>query len=162
MIAQIANDCQVVTDENSCETEFLFGFTEQIEDLCLHGNVQRRSRLIGENKGWFQDNCPSDGHPLALAAAQLVGIASNEFSREPHLFQSLHHFRFAFLPVAKSMHFQRGRQDRANLLPGVEGRCGILKNCLHFAAQLQEFCPCNFPNIPVSIQNLSGGWLYEP
>src|SRR6478672_6735589 len=81
VIAQVADDRQIVTDEHRGQTQFRLGVAEEIEDLRLNGNVERRGRLTGEHQRGSEDDRAGDGDALALAAAQLVGIAADERAR---------------------------------------------------------------------------------
>ena len=50
-------------------------FREQRQDLRLHGDVERRGRLIGDQQIGLVGERHRDHHPLALAAGQLMRIA---------------------------------------------------------------------------------------
>src|SRR5271165_3770759 len=48
---------------------------EKIEDLRLHGDVERRRRLVEQQSARRQDEGAGDRHALALPAGQLMRIA---------------------------------------------------------------------------------------
>ena len=48
---------------------------EQLEDLRLHGDVERRRRLVGDQEIGIVGERHGDHHALALAARQLVRIS---------------------------------------------------------------------------------------
>ena len=49
-------------------------FAQQVEDLRLHGHVQRRGRLVGDQHGRIAGQRDGDHHALAHAARHLVRI----------------------------------------------------------------------------------------
>ena len=54
--------------------------TEELQDFLLRCGVERRGRFIGNDEGRPAGDGLRDEHPLALAAAQLVGVgAGNAF-----------------------------------------------------------------------------------
>ena len=78
--------CHVPQDRNAVRSkqvghaELLLQVEEEIEDLRLHGNVERRHRLIGHHESRFQGQCPRHGNPLALPAAELVRVAAQRIA----------------------------------------------------------------------------------
>ncbi|MNC44245.1 hypothetical protein D3C75_931450 [compost metagenome] len=54
---------------------------EQLEDLQLHGDVQRGGRLVGDEDFRLVGQGHGDHHPLALASGQLVGIVAQALGR---------------------------------------------------------------------------------
>ena len=47
---------------------------QQVQDLLLHGHVEGRGRLVGDQQAWLARQRDGDRHPLAHAAGQLVGV----------------------------------------------------------------------------------------
>ncbi|MNV44893.1 hypothetical protein D3C71_1366710 [compost metagenome] len=61
-------------DEQVCQATLFLQVNKQVDDLRLHGNVQRRDRLVADNEFRFAGNRPADRRPLGLAARQFVRI----------------------------------------------------------------------------------------
>lgn len=49
-VGYVLYDLEVVGDEQISEIELLLQVYEQIDDLSLHGHIERRDRLIGDDK----------------------------------------------------------------------------------------------------------------
>ena len=61
-------------DEQVREAELCTKFNQQIDNLSLNRNIERRDRFIENEKLWFEHQRPSDCDSLPLPARKLVGI----------------------------------------------------------------------------------------
>ena len=52
----------------------LLQILQQIQNLRLNGDVQRRYRLITDNKLRIHSQCPGNSNSLAASAVQLMGV----------------------------------------------------------------------------------------
>ena len=86
-LASAPHDLQVVADEQVAQVVRLLQIAQQIDDLRLHGHVERRGGLVEHHEARAQDHRPSDGDALALTAGKLVRIAIHVFWFEPHFGQ---------------------------------------------------------------------------
>ena len=91
-VGDVAHHCQVVGNEQQREAKRTFQFTQQIDDLRLHGNVEGRDRLVADDELWTHDERPGDADALSLAAGEFVGVATPVVAREPHPLKHLLHF----------------------------------------------------------------------
>src|SRR5580704_471275 len=64
-----------MADEDRCQRALAAYAREEIEDLRLHGDVERRGRLVEQQSVRRQDEGAGDRHALALPAGQLMRIA---------------------------------------------------------------------------------------
>src|SRR5258708_20170158 len=74
-------------DEDVSEAELLLQVLEEIEDLGLDGDVERRHRLIEKEQLRLQRQCPGDPDALPLPARKAVRVAVEEADIEadqPH------------------------------------------------------------------------------
>ncbi len=71
-----AHDAEVVGDEQKRHAEPLLQIFQQRQDLRLHGDVERRGRLVGDEEVGLVGERHGDHHALALAARQLMRIAA--------------------------------------------------------------------------------------
>ena len=68
----MADDAEVVGDEQVGEPELVLEVLEQVDDLRLDRDVERRDRLVGDDQLRVQGQRPGDPDPLALTARELV------------------------------------------------------------------------------------------
>ena len=64
----------VMGNEHICEVPFFLQILQQIQNLGLDGNIQRRHRLITDNKSGIHCQGARNTHTLAAAAVQFVRI----------------------------------------------------------------------------------------
>ena len=81
-VGDVADDGEVVGDEEVGEPELLLQLDEQVQHLRLDRDVERRHRLVGDDELRLQDERAGDPDALALAAAELVRVAA-QASRAP-------------------------------------------------------------------------------
>ena len=95
-VGDVADDREVVGDQQQAEREVAREVDEQVRDLCLGGCVERGERLVEDEHGRVGGERARDRDPLPLAAAELVRVAaaaaagrptsSSSSSREPPSF----------------------------------------------------------------------------
>ena len=71
----VADDGEVVRDEEVGELELLLQLLEEIDDLCLDRHVERRDRLVRDDEIRIQRECAGEADALPLAAGELVRVA---------------------------------------------------------------------------------------
>ena len=71
-VGDVAHDVQVVRDEDVGEPELALQVLEQVEDLRLHRDVERRDRLVADDQLRVDRERAGDADALALAAGELV------------------------------------------------------------------------------------------
>ena len=100
---------------------------QHLEDLRLHGHVERAGRLVGQQHLRAQCDGERDRDALGLAARQLMRIALEQVGREHHLAHPGPRplARFA---APDTVEAQRAQKDVANPEDRVEGRNGILED----------------------------------
>ena len=76
-VADVLDDAHVVGDEDVRQPEFALEVLEQVQDLGLDGDVERGDRLVADDEVRLEDERAGDPDPLALAARELVGVASS-------------------------------------------------------------------------------------
>ena len=74
-VAHMPDDTEIVRDEQVGQAELVLNVLEQVDDLRLHGHVEGRHRLVGDDQLGPQRKCPGDPDTLALPAGELVRIA---------------------------------------------------------------------------------------
>ena len=71
-IADVAHDGQIVRDEQIGQATLALKIAHQVQDLCLHGDIERRGRFVTNEEVRFGGERAGDRDALALATAELV------------------------------------------------------------------------------------------
>ena len=79
-IGDAPNDAEIVGDEQQAHAEPRANFRQQRQNLRLHGDIERRGRLVRDQQVRLVGERHRDHHPLPLAAGELMRIA-----RKPRL-----------------------------------------------------------------------------
>ena len=66
-VADVLDDGEVVGDEEVSEPQLLLEIVEQVEDLALDRDVERRDRLVAHDEVRVEREHPGDADALALA-----------------------------------------------------------------------------------------------
>jgi hypothetical protein len=82
-VGDVADDVEVVRDEDVGEAEVALEVLEQVQDLRLHGDVERRDRLVADDQLRVDGERARDADALALAAGELVREAVVVLGIEP-------------------------------------------------------------------------------
>ena len=74
VVGHLGDDPQVVGDDDDGRVELALQVLEQVEDLRLHGHVERRGRLVGDQHRRVVDQAHRDHRALPHAAGELVRV----------------------------------------------------------------------------------------
>lgn len=74
VVGHLADHAQVVRDHDDRRVELGLEVGQQVQDLRLHRDVQRRRRLVGDQQVRVVDQRHRDHRPLAHAAGELVRV----------------------------------------------------------------------------------------
>ena len=101
-VADVTHHREVVRDEEIGEVELALEILEQVDDLRLDGDVERRHRLVADDDLGVERERARDADALALTAAELVRIAVVEIGVEADGAQQLLHARVLGLAARSS------------------------------------------------------------
>ena len=88
-VAGLGQHPEVVGDQDQRQAELLAQALQQLQDLRLHDDVERRRRLVGDDQRRAAGEREGDHHPLALAARELVRVTVAQRRRQPDRLQQL-------------------------------------------------------------------------
>ena len=71
-VTHMLDHAEVVTDEQIGQAKILLKPPQEVQDLCLHGHVQRRDWLVTDDQLWLGCQRAGDPDALALPAGKLV------------------------------------------------------------------------------------------
>ena len=74
-VAEMADDAEVVRDEQERQAASRAQAFQEPQDLRLHRDVERGDRLVGDDQLGIEHQRPGDADALALAAGEFVRIA---------------------------------------------------------------------------------------
>src|SRR6516162_459753 len=134
--ADVLDDGKVVGNENISQTERLLQVFQQIDDLRLNGDVERRYWLVTNDQLGRNRQGASNSDALALTAGELMWVSPHVIGVEPNGFEQLDDSVHE-LPMGlhQAMNGQRLAYDRADCHARIERGIRILENYLHVAAQ---------------------------
>ena len=73
-VGEIGDDAHVVGDEEDAGVDAVAKVADELEDLGLHGHVERRGRLVGDEHGGIARQRLGDHRPLPLTTGELVRV----------------------------------------------------------------------------------------
>ena len=79
------DDRQIVSDEEIGDAEFLLQVLQQIDDLGLNRDVERRDRFVADDQFGLDGERAGDADALALAARERVWVAVEGAGRQADL-----------------------------------------------------------------------------
>src|SRR3954463_223015 len=88
-LADVLNHREVVRDEEISNATLLLQIHEQVDDLRLHGNIQRAHRFIADDQLGLDRQSAGDPNPLTLASAEFVRITLGVLRIQPYVLQQL-------------------------------------------------------------------------
>ena len=65
-VRDVTHDRKIVGNEQIGKAQTLLQINEQIDDLGLNVNVERRDRFISNDEFWLECKCARNGYALAL------------------------------------------------------------------------------------------------
>ena len=138
LAADVPDDAQVVGDEQHGEVQVLLKLMQQIDDLCLDGNIQRGDRFVGDKEFRVDGEGPGDDRALTLSARKGDRLAFHGIGRKSNTLQKRGSVVFSLISRADVVDLDDLFDHAADGQPRVEGGIGVLKDHLHLAAVLLE------------------------
>jgi hypothetical protein len=89
LIAEIADDVQVVGDEQICEPFLLLQVLEQVQNLGLDGNIKGAGGFVQDQETGRGGQRASDADALALSSGELMREPMGVLSSQPALVQQI-------------------------------------------------------------------------
>ena len=95
VVGDAPDDIEIVGDEQHRHADLLLQVLEELQDLRLHGDVERGRRLVGDEEVRAVGERHRDHHALALAAGELMRIGAEALAGigDADLLEQLHDAR---------------------------------------------------------------------
>src|SRR6516165_317667 len=135
-MGHVLDNSEIMADEEERKAELALQILQQVHDLRLDGNIERRDRLVAHDEVGFSRERARNGDALALSAGEFMRPARLGLVRQSHSFQQQvdprFHVggRFRQLEVANRL----GEQI-AHAHAWIEARNRILEHDLHAPPQ---------------------------
>ena len=147
---------QIMRNENKRNAKFALQFHQQVDDLRLNGDIERRNRFIADDQPGVDDQRARNADTLALPARKLVRVAVDEVGQQAH---TVHHRLHAGLDIgladARRVGLQRFGDDLANGHARVEAGQRVLKDELHIRAHIFQFAVAHAQQILAKPQHFA-------
>ena len=97
-VRDLRHHAEIVRDEEHAGAVFLLQFEDQLQDLRLRRDIQRRGRLVGDQQRGLEHQRHRDHDALALAAGELVRVGGDDALRvrQRDLADDVEDSRFSF------------------------------------------------------------------
>ena len=133
-LAEVPDHGEVVGDEDEGEVEVALQVPQQVDDLCLDGDVQGGDGLVGDDQLGLEGQRAGDADALALAAGELVRVAVVVLGVKADDLQQLLDPLLHATGRADPVDLHRHGDDPADGVPGVQRGVRVLEDDLHVLA----------------------------
>ena len=134
---------------------------QQPQDLRLDEHVEGGDGLVQHDDLGSQRQGPGDGHALALAAGELIGVAPHDRARQGDHVEQLGDALVALLAAAHVVHPQRLLNDPVDGVHRVQRAVGVLEDGLHDAPQVEELLAPQGRQVDAVVEDLALGGVQE-
>ena len=160
-VAHVADDSEVVRDEDVGELELVLQVVEQVQHLRLDGDVECRDGLVRDDQLRPQGERARDPDSLPLAAGELMREAVVVLRREADGLENLPDALLLLGPVAQVVNPHRVGDDRPHALARVERRVRILEDHLDLAPKRAQLPRSEMLDRPPLEDDLAVGRLEQ-
>src|SRR5918996_2231816 len=137
-VGDVANDGQVVRDEKVGQIQPALNLVQEVEQLGLNRYVQRRGGLVEHDDGGVGDERSGDSDTLALAARELVGVASRVLALEAAELEDFGDPLTCLVAARDVVDLERLGHRRADCPARVQGLGHVLENHLDAPPEMPE------------------------
>src|SRR5205085_1608775 len=144
------------------ELELLLQPLEQVDDLRLDRDVERRDGLVGDDEVRVERERTREADPLPLAARELVRVAARGVGRQADGDEQLADPSAGFPPAGEAVRPQRLADDPPDAVPRVERGERILEDHLHAPPQGSELAFAERRDVAAVEDDSAAGRPVEP
>ena len=140
IIADMADNCKVMRHKQVCDSGFSLNFFKKVNDLCLNRHIQRRDRLVTDDKLRIARQRACNAKPLALTAAHLMreAMAHRRIKIDgiQQFIDPVYDFLFSMTLSIRANGFL---ENRKHGIARIQRAIRILKNQLNLSAIWRKF-----------------------
>ena len=134
-VAHVADDAEIVRDEDVGQPAPLLQIPQEVEHLGLHRDVERRDGLVEQQQRGLDRQRPGDADPLPLPAAELEWVVAATLRVQSHLLHQRADPALDAGAIADAMDAQRVGDDLRDPHPRRQRGVGVLEDDLDMPAQ---------------------------
>ena len=157
----MADDREIVRDEEVGELELLLELFEQVDHLRLDRDVEGGDGLVGDDEVRVGRESAREADPLALAARELVRVAGGRVGGQADGLEQLAHPLPRPGPAREAVRAERLADDAPDAVPRVERGERILEDHLHSPAQRPQRPLSEFGDVTAVEDDAPRGRLVE-
>ena len=90
VVRNIANDAQIMRNENIRYLGFLLDIEQEVDDLCLNRHIQCGNRFVADYKLRVQDQGTAYADALTASSVKFMGICIDQAARKSYGIPSFH------------------------------------------------------------------------
>ena len=159
-VGDVLDHGEIVADEDVGQAKLVLQLLKQVDDLCLHGDVQGRDGLVADDDLRLKHDGSGDADALALAAGELVRVAVLEGQVQTH---GLHDLLDAGIALCAGLvgasNVDGLGNDVGHSHARVEGAVRVLEDELHLLAGAREVLALELGEVFAVEDDLAGGGL---
>jgi hypothetical protein len=134
-VGDVLNDRHIVGDKQVCEIKLLLEVFEQVEHLCLYGDVKGRDGLVSNYEFGAERKGTSNTNSLPLSTGELVRVALGMIVFQTHFTEDIDHLVRALTGRANLVDAKTFSYRAADRHTGIKRGVGILEYDLHLPSQ---------------------------
>jgi hypothetical protein len=151
-----------VGDEDHGQAQPSLEITQQVDDLRLYRDIERRNWLIGDDQLWLYGKSPRDADPLPLTTGKLVRKPRKMIGTESDYLQQLHNaLATRATTPCHPMDNQRLCYDLFDRHARIERPERVLKDRLRPPAESPQLAFRRAGDIVPIEENAAGRWVVE-
>lgn len=160
-MADVPHDLEVVADEEVAHAEVALQVHEQVEDLALHGQVERGDGLVADDELGLQRQGPGDADALELAARERGRPSIPEAGVDAHAGQQVIRPASPLAAVVAAVDDPGLGHEVAGKEARVQGRARVLVDELDVLAHLAQGLAPQRQQVDAAEQCAAGVRLHE-
>ena len=153
--AHMPDHRQIMGNEQIGQPQIIFQLDQQVDDLGLNRDIQRRDRFVQHQQLGAERQGPGDADPLPLSTGELVGVFLGVTGMETHQFQEF--LYLVGIGAAAFVDDQGLGDDVPRFHAGIERSERVLEDDLHISANGTHLPSPQFGDIPSHKDHPSAG-----
>ena len=157
----MADDGEIMRDEQAREAELALDVLEEVDDLRLDRDIEGRHRLVEDEHLGLERERPGNADPLPLPARELVWVSASVGGVEPDMLDEFVDTPAAGRAAPEAVHPERLVDEVVHRHPRIEREVRILEDDLQPAPEPPHSPPVVVGDVLAAKQDPPGRRLQE-